>query len=247
MERYLNVQLMLQRDCKLNAVDLSDYNSLGADITNHVMLDFLVYGTNTYPIQNSIKIRSLQLINDGYRQQFASEYVLHDDGTYTYYKFIIPTIDHFFQNGKLTNTINDELFWHEGVIYWYDKTGNEYQKLSKFDLIRNSKVIDDYLEIYNKVYQNHAAQTFYLPAQKLFSVCKLNNCLVSLQKQACLQDECSNQQHHHDRDFLFAAMYVFDYLQDIGNFSEAQRILDNMRGCGYCSTNSINSCGCGAS
>ena len=46
-------------------------------------------------------------------------------------------------------------------------------------------------------------------------------------------------------------MYVFDYLKDIGNLTEAQRVLDNMSSCdslcGDLLNNSNNDCGCGNS
>ena len=50
------------------------------------------------------------------------------------------------------------------------------------------------------------------------------------------------------RDFLLSALYVFDYLKDTKNYEEAQRILDNMRGCGdfLCEGAKVKSdCGCG--
>jgi hypothetical protein len=50
------------------------------------------------------------------------------------------------------------------------------------------------------------------------------------------------------RDFLLSALYVFDYLKDTKNYEEAQRILDNMNGCGdfLCGgTNLKSDCGCG--
>lgn len=48
-------------------------------------------------------------------------------------------------------------------------------------------------------------------------------------------------------DFLLSALYVFDYLKDINNFEEAQRILDNMSECdSLCEDYSAKSdCGCG--
>ncbi len=51
------------------------------------------------------------------------------------------------------------------------------------------------------------------------------------------------------RDFLLSALYVFDYLKDTKNYEEAQRILDNMSGCGAGLCGDINEnkidCGCG--
>lgn len=117
MDRYLNVQLILQRDCKMIAVDFSDYNSIGPDIKNHVMLDFLVYKNSKTPLEDSIKLRHTYL-NQGYsRQKFETEYILKNDGTYTYYKFVIPTFDHFVSENIIINDVFDEIFFYKGNIY----------------------------------------------------------------------------------------------------------------------------------
>lgn len=87
----------------------------------------------------------------------------------------------------------------------------------------------------------------------VFSVCKLQKCLVNLQKQiidnpkSC--NECSSTSSvRYRRDFLLSALYVLDYLKDRRNYDEAQRIIDNISGCGsLCEdlTNN-NDCGCGS-
>lgn len=51
------------------------------------------------------------------------------------------------------------------------------------------------------------------------------------------------------RDFLLSALYVFDYLKDIKNYEEAQRILDKMSGCSMYLCEGTDEtkidCGCG--
>ena len=115
MERHLNVQLVLQRDGILHAVDFSDYNSIGADINNHIMLDFMIFKDEL--VQKSIKLRHEKLNRGYFRQKFETTYQLDNDGTYTYYKFVIPTYYHFVDNGELVNDICDEIFYFEGNIY----------------------------------------------------------------------------------------------------------------------------------
>ena len=97
-------------------------------------------------------------------------------------------------------------------------------------------------------------QTLYCPEKKVFSVCRLQKCLINLQKQLlmrshlCKGGDCNIDYGLRDkRDFLFSAMYVFDYLKDLGNFTEAQRILDNMTSCDTICKDNFNNCSCGNS
>lgn len=244
MKRHLNVQLILQKDCKLIAVDFSDYNSIGADISNHVMLDFLVFKDENIPVPNSVKLRHENL-NRGYlRQKFETEYILHKDGTYTYYKFVIPILNHFLQSGQWVNSIIDELFYYEGNIYWY-KESTLPNNVAIDELLKKCEKLTNVLDIYSITFNNHATQTFYLPEKKIFSICKLNKCLVSLQKKLLFNNDCGNIDTK-NRDFILSSMYVFNYLIDIGNLNEAQRLLDNMSSCDFCQQELLNNdCCCG--
>ena len=126
------------------------------------------------------------------------------------------------------------------------------------EVIESSEIIG-YKEAYEFVQENKASQTFYCPIKNVFSVCKLQRCLVYLQRQLllnnskiCSYDKCKTDENlRNRRDFLLSAMYVFDYLKDMGNFTEAQRILDNLSSCNsLCGEelgNIDNSCGCGNS
>lgn len=245
MDRYLKVQLVLQRDCKLIAYDESDYNSIGSDIENHVMLDFLIFKDEKYPQPDHIKLRHEHLRHGYFRQKFETEFVLTSDGTYTYYKFVIPTIYHFWDNNQIVTDICDEIFYYKGNIYWFKGTYNKYFEISVDDFLIECVKIEDYLTIYDIVFNNHATQTLYLPAKKLFSICKLNKYLVSLQRDLINSSPCDNKKKS-ERDFLFTSMYVFDYLKDIGNFIEAQRLLDNLNNCGHYQINQSKCTCCGS-
>ena len=253
MNKRLIVQLIMHPDCRLIAIDSSDYNSIGIDIEEHVMIDFLVYNEEKEPVKNTLKVRYNKLNRGYYRSQFTTEYILPKDGTYTYYKMVIPILDHFAVGADLYKNIQDQLFYYDNNIYFF---GNDlYQESYTLkEVLDNSYVVEDCLEWYKKVHENHASQTFYLPRKKLFSVCKLNKCLAHFQKKmldafSCNDLLCDKNVSRNQRDFLFSAMYVFDYLKDVGNFKEAQRILDNISECNFmCSDDSIKSdCNCGNS
>jgi hypothetical protein len=266
MNKRLIIQLIVRPDCKLIAVDNSDYGSLGVDLLEHVMLEFLSYNDESTPVSSSVRIRK-EIHNRGfYLSGFSSEFVLETDGTYSYYKLLIPTLDHF----KVETSENDlesevtysklfeEIFFYKGVLYKSNlPSGEEEYNLEQ--VLKNSDVITNYIDAYNIVQNGGGSQTFYCPIKNVFSVCKLQRCLVYLQRQLlldnskiCSYDKCSTDENlRNRRDFLLSAMYVFDYLKDIGNFTEAQRILDNLSICNSICGDELNhfnkGCGCGNS
>lgn len=70
----------------------------------------------------------------------------------------------------------------------------------------------------------------------LFSICKLQKCLMFLQYKIlnstsnCI-GKLSLKNDRLTRDFLLAAIYIFDYLKDHNNYDEAQRVLDDLLSC----------------
>lgn len=253
MDKRLLVQLILHPDCRLIAVDNSDYNRLGADMGEHVMVDFLVYNEDDHAFKNTLKIRYEHLNKGYYRAQFTTEYLLTKDGTYSYYKLLIPILEHFLLEDSYVN-MADEMFYFSGKVYLVNSSAPAV--MTESEVFENSEVLDNCLQWYDTVHSNRASQTFYLPAKKIFSVCKLNRCLALLQKKLlgcnnpCKNLGCDKDTETLYRNFLFSALYVFDYLKDIGNFSEAQRILDNLSSCNFiCDDNDLptNDCGCGNS
>ena len=254
MNKRLLVQLILHPDCRLIAVDNSDYNRLGIDMQDHVMVDYLVYNEDKHPVDGTLKLRYEHLNRGYYRAQFTTEYNLPKDGTYSYYKMLIPILEHF-SNGQEYFKMADEMFYFSGKVYLVNSDAPEV--MTEQEVFANSKVLSDCMSWYDTVHDNKASQTFYLPAKKIFSVCKLNRCLALLQKRLlgcnnpCKNLGCDKNTETEYRNFLFSAMYVFDYLKDIGNFSEAQRILDNLSSCNFICDDlddlTNNDCGCGNS
>lgn len=259
MNKKINIDVIVRSDCKLIAVDNSDYLALGVDLNQYIMLEFLSYNTDKNLLPKSVKIRK-ELHNRGqYLTRFASEFMLDIDGTYSYYKLVIPQLSYFQDEDESDKYINliDELFFFKGKLYKSNITNQDGHTLD--EVIKNSEVIVNYKVAYDLVQENKASQTFYCPIKNVFSVCKLQRCLVYLQRQLllsnskiCSYDKCNTNESLRDRrDFLLSAMYVFDYLKDMGNFTEAQRILDNLSSCNSLCREELgnvnNSCGCGNS
>lgn len=257
MNKKLNINLIVRPDCKLIAVDNSDYNEY--DLTNHVMVEFLSFKDAVSPIDKTIKARQERHNRGQLLSRFSTEFILEVDGTYSYYKLVIPTLNHFqydYDASKYINLGDEELFFLNGKLYKSNiADDNEY---TLEEVLANSEVIDNYINAYNVVQSNGASQTLYCPIKNVFSVCKLQRCLVSLQKQlllsnskTCSYEKCIiDEDLRNRRDFLLSALYVLDYLKDLGNFTEAQRILDNLSTCNPICGDELeelnNNCGCGS-
>lgn len=264
MDKRLNIHLFLQPNCTLVAVDNSDYSRLEIDLSNHIMLEFLSYNDENSPLVDTIKIRQEKHNRGYYLSAFSSEFALDRDGTYAYYKLVIPTLNHFIiQNddndvNKLYSNLYAELFYYNNILYKSNLPNND-EKYNLSYILDNSTKITNYIDAYNFIQNGGASQTFYCPKEFVFSVCKLQRCLISLQEQLlfsnsgiCSYDKCTTDESlRNRRDFLMSALYVFDYLKDIKNFTEAQRILDNLSSCNSICGDELNNynngCGCGSS
>jgi hypothetical protein len=92
-----------------------------------------------------------------------------------------------------------------------------------------------------------------VPQAEVFSICKLRNCLLKMEKdyvnaflKGCVTNSHrSNDSENTTRDFLLATVFVLEHLICAGNTSEALRILKNIQSCTSCANiNSKNNCGC---
>lgn len=251
MNKCLNVQLILNSNCTLLTIDHTNYTDLEIDLQQHVVLEFLSYNEDPFPLIETIKLNE-----SNYNcSKFSSEFILSKDGTHSYYKLVIPTLDHFKTSDNKYTNLYQEVFFYNGIVYKSNISNTELEYNLDFILL-NSEEITNYIEIYELIQNNKASQTLYCPKEKIFSICKLQRCLVSLQRQLlfsginnCGYNECNTDKDlRNRRDFLLGALYVFDYLKDIGNFMEAQRILDNLSTCySICGEDlmNLNDCGCG--
>ena len=153
--------------------------------------------------------------------------------------------------------LKDAYFYYQGNIYYIDYPENN-----------GDFVIDEYLTavsfiktyaqfvLSNSVKQSLedlsenteiGYQTFF--CKKIaFTYCNLIKCFVSLQSNlanSLCNTNCEKTEVY-NRDFLLSTIYVLDYLRDINNFKEAQRILDNINECGgFCKeSETLTKCNC---
>lgn len=262
----LSIQLIVNPQCQLVAIDDSKYMNMQTpdgdyldDMTKHVSLEFLVYLDNDDYEDSTLVFKTYKHRREEYRKNITT-FEFPKDGTFTYYKLMIPTLEHLIKDDGEYYTIakiKDQTFYHKGKFYLglndivlSDGITEINQALDNISLTdTNVCPIDNYLDIYRK----KGTQTF--SYQKIiFTVCKLQNCLVNLQRQIVMNpDSCldcnNNTSMRYKRDFLLSALYVLDYLKDRHNYDEAQRVLDNLSSCGMsiCGDDLIKTnCGCGS-
>ena len=262
----LDIKLIIDGKCQLAAFDKTEYvNLLGnaaisEDITDHISLEFLVYNEEVKHIEESVVIRRYSSIND---LQSPTVMSFPKDGTFTYYKFLMPQL---FELYKVDESSSTASFNIENELYYYDH--NIYKglkNLTNINIIENpedyyntiisseySELITNYYDLWEVVVDNPSSQTFSFQ-KKMFTVCKLQKCLVNLQRKMLENNRCYDSNTDllikNERDFLLCALYVFDYLKDTKNYTEAQRILDNLIACNeLCNSDlTINTdCGCGS-
>lgn len=260
----LDIQLIINPACELIAVDRTSYQNLHYEIggelqylrdrSEYVSIEFLTDADQKI-VEDSINLEQ-GLNRSELLDGNTSVFYFPKDGTFTYYKLLVPHLSHLMTKDWETNEdifkANDQTFFFNGNFYYYqgvDVGLREFPSLNDLYIyfVENSKLLS-----INDLWKYQGTQTFSFQ-KMLFSVCKLQKCLVNLQKRNisnpdnCM--ECGMETpSRFKRDFLLSALYVFDYLKDIKNFDEAQRILDNMSDCNsyLCEDNSTKSdCGCG--
>lgn len=257
MDKQLSVKIVQSSNCIIQAVDITDYSSIGADLSEHVMFDILSYTDDV--IQSAYKIYE---VIPG--QPIYAELPLDSDGLFYYYKLAIPKLEHF-RNGALYEGLSEQLFVYNSELYFCSIPDMGLHSVD--EILETSVVVNNYVNAYYITHDNEASQTFYFPKTAIFTYCHLQECLVKLQKQLLLStgfNPCSfgsvnkrlgsNCNTNVDLnlkgtvDFLLTALYVLDYLADNGKFEEAQQIIESLATCGnLCDniTNTKTGCGCG--
>ena len=124
MDRRLFIHLDIDSACNIHVIDRSKYRALGEDLLNHVLLEFFVDKDDNilYQKQNVIEHNRDYLLND-----FSTVIPLKSDGTFTYYKLLIPCLSHFAVYGDLvtkdvqeieTYKVADKYFFYKGKFYY---------------------------------------------------------------------------------------------------------------------------------
>lgn len=246
----LNINLFINPKCELVAVDNTIHHNLHYgdnqyldDIQNHVSVEFLTDHVEDI-VSDSVRIKKQRHARREFVDGNISVFHFPFDGLFTYYKYLLPTVEHLLKTDEEGDYYKsaDQTFFYDGNIYL---AKDDYDTLD--DLLANAQKLNSLTDIWDV----QGTQTFSFQ-KMIFSVCKLQKCLVYLQRKSLdLQSDCTcikseNNSLKNIRDFLFSSLFVFDYLKDIENYEEAQRLLENISDCTetICSDFKLD-CNCG--
>lgn len=264
MDKNLIIELIQDNNCNLTIIDNSNYSDLGNSLLNYVTLELLIYNEDTKPLLNSIKISEFTSNRDYYLRD-STIYQLDRDGIYSYNKFLIPKLEQLeISNKSGYYNISNEVFYYNDKIYLGPINGKTEYNVNEAISVSTVSTYSSYINNETRnidildyiTTDNKGSQTFFAE-QKLFSICKLQKCLISLQKRMllnnarlCSFEKCSIDQMLKERcDFLLCVIYTLNYLICNQNYAEAQRIIDNLSTCENICADELNTnyngCGCG--
>lgn len=234
----LTVKLIITPDCKLQIVDNTDYTTI-TNISDYGIIWFLTDKNNAIVNQG---IHSITDINDPYLTNTAPIDLI-SDGTFNYYKLLVPKFEYFFNENIYL--VQNKYFIYNDILYYSDKD------LINFLESDVTEIVD-----YTVLWDDKDEQDFSNGFDKVFSICKLHNCLMNLLRKSideAVKDGCDFTCHENDVeklriDFLFETVVVLKYLISLNKFKDAQRILDTISYCNnICSEDMTTnySCHCG--
>lgn len=154
---------------------------------------------------------------------------LPKDGLYAYYKIKI------YKKEYIEDATNNKFYYDDKIMFGDEEIVNPEDIINKLDI---SYGIIDYYE------------------HPIFSLCKLENCILSLEKNTILNESndylgtanCNkNDQIKKQRDFLFITLFVLKNLICQKRFVEAKEVLDSISSCESLCENLKNTkynCGC---
>lgn len=154
---------------------------------------------------------------------------LPKDGLYAYYKIKI------YKKEYIEDATNNKFYYDDKIMFGNEEIVNPEDIINKLDI---SYGIIDYCE------------------HPIFSLCKLENCILSLEKNTILNESndylgtanCNkNDQIKKQRDFLFITLFVLKNLICQKRFVEAKEVLDSISSCeSLCENlkNTKSNCGC---
>ena len=256
MDERLQIQITVPYNCKLLATDMSPYREWGDDLTNDVSIEFLLNNKETRVDDSRLKINWIHTEADIVNILKGSSFDLPYDGIWHYHKLLIPSINHLLDEDTGLYNIENETFYYNKEFYIGPINDDGNTRLySLEEALSHSVKTTDYVELFVK----NGSQTF-VYKESLISACHLQKCLLILQKKLVHEQSCKcdfstcsfDNELKNKCDFLLSALFVLDYLKSTNNYTEAQKILDNISTCeSICKSDvynlDFNSCGCGNS
>ena len=226
------------------------------DFSNLVGVEFLL------DVDDELMSDTIVIKLDLYKEMFMGEETVikfSKDGTFTYYKFFVPTLA-YFHKGWISEDPNipnkkvavykipmDSPFFYKGLF----RVATSDIEVKESEINNTNTKIVKVDELWE--YQPSNMLSF----QKIiFSFCNLQKCLLNLQKVILMDpNNCNgcgrtseNTLTIYNRDFLLIAVHVLEYLTSLKKYEEAQNILDSLSDCSgaICKNLELKSnCNCG--
>ena len=156
----LSIQLIVNPHCQLIAMDNTRYFNLTArsndiidSLLQHVSLEFLVYRDEECPVNSTIIFKEYKH-NRGEHSQNIYTIIFNQDGIFTYYKFVIPKIEHLIKLDNRIIKMQDQVFYYNKQFYsglsdieFTETTIESVLENHINEIIINAEVIDNYLNI----------------------------------------------------------------------------------------------------
>lgn len=242
MDSRLFMEIGINNDGDLEVIDQTPYERWindGEFDAGHQVLERIIL--NNGDDNPKIIVFSNIFGNTPEALRHSTVYDVPGNGLYHYQKLVIPTYTHS-QSHE-----NEHLYYRNGIIYYVDEDAGTSQSWSSLS--------EDFDEIYSVVVDEKPNNCFHFDDDS-FSMYDLLECYVLTEKeriQNYLKNNCSgkcgNTSDLDERaDILLAAVTVIRHLMELGDFFEAQRILNGLDTCGHlCKNvqNKLKGCGCG--
>ena len=214
-------------------------DNFGGDNNEYVAIEFLTHADSNMALGLKICTPS---------ECSGTRIVLEKDGLYYYHKLYVPNVGFF----ETKENIVGEIFTYNNNLYQVvNEPDNTEVAQNIIDVSKEITPEEAYKSAVN-MWESSNTKIVYIAKKPAFCVWNMRRCLSNIQQELLLHEyknECNtNKALRNRRDFLFSAAYVLDYLSNICNYKEAQRVLDNLSSCGFlCGDSTVNTktCCCG--
>ena len=220
---------------------------LERDNNEYINEDAELYSIRSYKYSESITINVVNSVtSDGDYTNQAVELVTHVstgidradvdfpiDGMYEITHIILPNQVYIEKWGnKFTSA-------QYSNMYYYDETDDKY-KLFNIETKESTEVtLNDILEVNDLSVNNEGGQTSIIKSSRItFCTCYINRCFYNICKDIlskfcgkCINKLGYTKEDVYNRDIIWMTINVINYLTELGQFYEAQRILESVIQC----------------
>lgn len=218
----LNITIQTGESCEFKVIDNSTYLDEGSEeiIANQFKFKDTVkiYTIYKNTLEESTIIKTLTEYLESNKEYSIP---IDFDGWFTFVYMVIPTKEYVETNKETIQSYYDNIYCSDGIdLYKYSE--EQFTKIT----------LEELIEI------NPERTTISKCVENLFSLCYLKNCYINLCKQLFDKrgfSKCytfnEDYQLIYNRDLIWMTINVISYLIELGDFNEAQRIIELFNEC----------------